>query len=123
MMSHKLNIMTMNDYLYYFIERVNRPPFDTKLSQIKQKILHNCFQLNEKIQQINGENFFQQLTKINNLEAEIWILFEISELEGNIRLSEEEILQMAHLDCHTYFKERCGMNLNDLTPPSIHFLT
>ncbi|MFR3686400.1 MAG: DUF7006 family protein [Enterococcus sp.] len=126
MLKQKLQISNINDYLSYFIEKANEQTFEIKFPQVKERILKNCSELKRQIDFIDGRNFFQHLAQINGLESEIWILIEmctIVDSEGVAIFSEEEILTIAQNDFKTYFKEKCGMNILNTPPHSLHFLT
>lgn len=126
MCKQTLQINDVNDYLYYFIEKVNEQSFETKFPKVKARILQNCAELKKQIDLIDGRNFFRQLAQINGLESEIWILIEmcsIADSDGASIFSEEEILTIARNDFKTYFKEKCGMSIVSTPPHSIHFLT
>jgi hypothetical protein len=47
----------------------------------------------------------------------------IADSEGASIFSEEEILTIAQNDFKTYFKEKCGINILNTPPHSLHFLT
>lgn len=126
MRKQTLQINDVNDYLYYFIEKVNEQSFETKFPKVKARILQNCTELKNQIDLIDGRNFFRQLARINGLESEIWILIEmcsIADSDGASIFSEEEILTIARKDSKTYLKEKCGMNIISTPPHSLHFLT
>lgn len=123
MLDQTFQIKTIQDYLNYFINRVNDPVFSTNLPKIKERILQNCVELEKQINGINKDNFFQRWASINRLEAQIWILLELSEVavkKGRV-FTEEEVVLTAQEDCQSYFKEKCGMRLLDETPHSLHF--
>ena len=124
MLSQTFKINTMEDYLAYFVNKVNEPIFSTSLPIVKERILEICRELEEEIDGINKENFFQRWATINSLESPIWILLELSEVtakKGKTVFTEEEVVITAKEDCRSYFKEKCGMTLLDETPHSLHF--
>ena len=124
MLSQTFKINTMEDYLAYFVNKVNEPIFSTSLPIVKERILEICRELEEEIDGINKENFFQRWATINSLESQIWILLELSEVtakKGKTVFTEEEVVITAKEDCRNYFKEKCGMTLLDETPHSLHF--
>jgi hypothetical protein len=126
MLKQTLQINNIDDYLYYFIEKANEQSFEIRFPQVKERILQNCAELKNSIASIDGRNFFQHLAQINGLESEIWILIEmcsIADSEGASIFSEEEILTIAQNDFKTYFKEKCGINILNTPPHSLHFLT
>jgi hypothetical protein len=123
MVSQTFQIKTIHEYLNYFIDKVNDPVFSMSLPKIKEEILQNCGELEQQISSINKDNFFQCWGNINRLEAQIWILLELSEVsakKGRV-FTEEEVVLTAQEDCQSYFKEKCGMRLLDETPHSLHF--
>lgn len=66
------------------------------------------------------------MSQINNLESEIRILLEFSELADLYKYptyTEKEFLDVAQDDCKIYFKEKCGMTRLNPTPHSIHFIS
>lgn len=118
-------INTIDEYLSYFIDKVNDVVFAKKFPQIKNRILHICVLLREQIEYIDRYNFFDCWARINNLEAQIFILLELSELMAKneaIYLIESEAINMAETDSEMYFKERCGLTILDDLPYSLHFL-
>ncbi|MDT2380734.1 hypothetical protein ACE4Z8_18040 [Enterococcus avium] len=126
MLKQTLQINNIDDYLYYFIEKANEQSFEIRFPQVKERILQNCAELKNRIASIDERNFFQHLAQINGLESEIWILIEmcsIADSEGASIFSEEEILTIAQNDFKTYFKEKCGINILNTPPHSLHFLT
>lgn len=123
-MSELFQINNMNDYLNYFMNKVNDPRFSSDLPHVKERIIQICGKLKEEIDQVTSENFFQQWAKINSLEAQILVLLELSEIKnqkGKRFFTEEEVVKTAEKDSQTYFKEKCGMTLADTTPHSLHF--
>lgn len=124
MLNEVFQIKTISDYLNYYIDKVNEPLFSTSLPKVKNRIIKICEELEEEIEGINKDNFFQRWANINNLEAQIWILLELSEVtakKDRTIFTEEEVVITAKEDCKTYFKEKCGMTLLDDTPHSLHF--
>lgn len=123
-MQQRFQIETISDYLDFFIRKADDNFFSLRYPKMKIRILQNCYKLKKLIEDINEKNFFHHMSHINCLESEIWILLEFSELAElyNYPLyTEEELLDIAQGDCKIYFKEKCGMNLLNPTPHSIHF--
>ena len=123
-MEEPFKIHTLQEYLNFYIEESERLFSKDEYGKIKEKIHRNCLEIRMAIQEINQKNFFEQLAKINTLEAEILIILECSELRGSdsvVPFTEAEILQVAKEDSKTYFKERCGLTLTAPTPHSLHF--
>jgi hypothetical protein len=126
MVNSVFSIETIDDYLDYFIDRVDDVVFSVNFLQVKKRILYICVDLRKQIESIDKDNFFQSLAQINSLEAQIFILLELCEVmftEDRSLLTEEEAISIAETDCKTYFKERCGMTAISETPHSFHFLT
>lgn len=120
----RFKINTMEEYLAYFKEVADRLFPKEECRKLKQKIYQNCSEIQRIIQGINQVNFFDQLARINMLEAEMGIIIECGEAGEHstmVPFTEEEILQIAKQDSQIYLKERCGLTLNDPTPYSLHF--
>ena len=58
MLSQTFKINTMEDYLAYFVNKVNEPIFSTSLPIVKERILEICRELEEEIDGINKRKFF-----------------------------------------------------------------
>ena len=123
-MVEPFKIHTLHEYLNFYIEESERIFSKYEYLKLKEKIHRNCLEIRRAIQEVNQENFFEQLARINTLEAEILIILECIELRGSddvVPFTEAEILQVAKEDSKTYFKERCGLTLTAPTPHSLHF--
>lgn len=124
MEEQRFKIDTLKEYLAYYKEAADRLFFNVDVLKLKQKIYQNCSEIQRIIQGIQPDNFFEQLARINTLEAEMLIVMECGELREHSSMapmSDEDILQVAQQDSKIYFKERCGLTLNDPTPYSLHF--
>lgn len=120
----RFKINTLEEYLAHYKEEADRHFIHEQCAKLKQKIYQNCTEIQQIIQRINQDNFFDELARVNRLEAEILIVIECRKLcehSSSAPFTEEEILQVAKEDSINYFKEKCGLTLVDPTPYSLHF--
>lgn len=109
-------LTTKNDYM---------EQFETVLSYLGQErnelssYMNTQFQqLNQFIEGVSKENFWQVFPKILGIDAKLTLLTELIPFED---FTNKEIIQMIEHDYRDYFKELCGYDLKMKDKPSIIF--
>ena len=109
-------LKTKDDYIKQFQEALNQAEPERKNlviyldSQVKK--------LDQLIEGISQETFWQVFPKILGLDAKLTLLTELMVFED---FSNEEIIRIVENDYKDYFKELCGYDLKTKDKPSIIF--
>lgn len=116
----------MNNYPYfsYFKKECQKDYLLLNFPLIKAEIEELCRLMEEKIEEINGKNFFERHAEILGLDARLQIIFSLLPEESNDSfnfLTEEEILELSRKDYPYYMRELCGFSSRQSVPHSLHF--
>lgn len=109
-------LKTKTDYIKHFQEALAQAEPERKTlatyldSQVKK--------LDQLIEGISQETFWQVFPEILGLDAKLTLLTELMPFED---FSNEEIIRIVENDYRDYFKELCGYDLKTKDKPSIIF--
>ncbi|WP_438761938.1 DUF7006 family protein [Enterococcus sp. AZ156] len=117
---------TMNhqNYFTYFHQECQKDYLALRFPLIKAEVEELCLVMQEEIDSINGDNFFEKHAEILGIDARLQIIFSLLSKEENgifTYLSEEEILELSRKDYPYYIRELCGFRSNESTPHSLFF--
>lgn len=117
-------IMNHQNYFSYFQQECQKDYLALGFPLIKAEVEELCLVMQEKIAEINSDNFFETHAEILGIDARLQIIFSLLPKEENgilSYLSEAEILELSRKDYPYYMRELCGFRSIESTPHSLHF--
>lgn len=109
-------IKTKNDYITAFQKALDQA--ESERTALGNYLDSQVKKLDQLIESISQENFWEVLTEVLGIDAKLMLLIELIPFED---FSTEEILRIIENDYRYYFKELCGYDLKMKDKPSIIF--
>ncbi|MDB1689566.1 DUF7006 family protein [Enterococcus casseliflavus] len=110
------HLKTKNDYIKQFQSALDKAGDDR--TTLNTYLDHQVQKLDQLIDSISQETFWQVFPEILGVDAKLSILTELIPFED---FSNEEIIRLIENDYRSYFKELCGYDLKVRDKPSLIF--
>lgn len=107
---------TKNDYIKQFQLALDQS--DQERTALTTYLNRQCQKLDQLIESISQETFWQVFPKILGIDAKLTLVTELIPFED---FSNEEIIRIVENDYKDYFKELCGYDLKMKDKPSMIF--
>lgn len=99
--------MTKKEYETFFKESLNKE--SNYESELDSYLDEQFYKLDQLINKISKENFWEIIPLILGLDAKMSLIIEMSRYE---EFSKNEIIRITENDYKNYFKELCGYGIN-----------
>lgn len=111
-----MQLKTKEDYIKQFQTAIDQS--DLERTTLTTYLDSQVQTLDQLIESISQENFWQVFPEILGIDAKLMLLTELMPFED---FSNEEIIRIVENDYRDYFKELCGYDLKMKDKPSIIF--
>lgn len=110
--------MNTNEYINEINSQLDTCNLSQKYSGIQDYLNSQLALLNNLIENITKDNFWQTLPKIVGIDSKVSLVIELIRFD---ELSYRDIVGMAEKEYLSYYKELCGYSLNTDPKPSLLF--
>lgn len=111
-----MQLKTKDDYIKQFQTAIDQA--EPERTTLTTYLDGQVEKLNQLIESISQETFWQKFPEILGIDAKLMLLTELMPFED---FSNEEIIRIVENDYRDYFKELCGYDLKMKDKPSIIF--